>query len=120
MAQLRARTPHGIALERFLLDNGPSTKSSLLDHVAKHVPVGLAMNTLYMHRTWNRQRRGHALEVAPDRVASNYVKQQVDPVASGARAVARTTLRNRLNVGTVFVNEDGLLQHRDWQRDGAS
>lgn len=120
MAGSRARTPHGIALDRFLLENGPSTESSLLYHVAKHVPVGLAANTVYNWRTWQRRRSGYAVSVAAHQVAGNYVARQADPVASGARTIAYKTLLNRLNRGTVFVNEDGLLQHRDWRPDGAS
>lgn len=113
----RARTPHGIALDRFLLENGPSTESSLLYHVAKHVPVGLAANTVYSWRTKQRRRSGYAVGVAANQVAGNY---GADPVESGARHIAYQTLTNRLSRGTVFVNEDGLLQHRDWRPGGAS
>lgn len=120
MAGSRAKTPHGIALDRFLLEKGPTSKAALLDHVAKHVPVGLAVNTVYRDRVAARRNTGNALGVPGDQVADKYATRQADPVASGARKVASHTLWIRLDRGTVFVNADGLLQHRDWRPGGAS
>lgn len=113
-------TPYTIALNRFLLENGPSTETSLIDYVAKHVPVGRAVNHVYTRRMHNRARSGRALDVPPQQVADKYETRQIDPVASGARAVAKEAIRNRLRSGTVFLNADGLLQHRDWRPGGAS
>lgn len=112
---MTAKTPHGLAFDDYLLNKGPTPRDQLLQYVAKFVPVGLAVLSDRSTRASRRRRSGHALDVPIDQVAPGYESKAADPTARGSRQMALHVLHNRLRNGTAFINDDGLIQHRDWK-----
>jgi hypothetical protein len=62
-----------------------------------------------------RKRKNYAAEIDNASVAPGYEKKGGDLTAMGSRKVATDTLFNRLRKGTFIINDDGLIQHRDWK-----
>lgn len=110
-----ATTPHGLAADR-LVQQGPVDRETLLRHIATFVPKGQAAQVAMRRRRSRREREGFATKNLPDsEVLASRRNLSVPLEIQGARVVARDLLTQRLTRGTFIVNDDGLIQHRDWK-----
>lgn len=111
---MTSRTVYGRALDAIVAE-GPISRDELLLRVMAAVPTGMAIQRAHDLRERNRRRSGFALDIPADGISPRYVKQAKSAVFVGAREYARQAISNRLREGLLFINADGLLQHRDWK-----